>query len=290
MDSFYSWDIQAFSFSSAREALNYMEKNQHFDIAIVDLCMPNMSGLELAQSMRERGYIQPIIGLSSIGIDINGQEWFDHFTTKPISKSNLFELVLQCLITVQKKVIPSTTPLPSRTISTHMRSHSRSHSRSHTQTQTQTHSRSNSLSRSNSRMPSRSNSPSNIPIFDNSLRILIAEDDYYNQVLITEFLNTLGYMDITIVSNGRMCVEEAKTTKYDICLMDIKMPVMDGLDATRRLKKLAHPPVIIAVSASVLDADKNRCFAAGMDGYISKPIQKEQLKSVLENLKLRITK
>nr|QBK87243.1 MAG: uncharacterized protein LCMAC201_01450 [Marseillevirus LCMAC201] len=239
MDTFYSWGIKALSFSSAREALNYMEKDTRFDIAIVDLCMPNMSGIELTQTMRERGYKQPVIGLSSIGINVPGHEWFDHFTTKPISKSRLFNLVLRCFVMQETKTV-----LPKRDIVVERETR--------------------------------------------ELRILIAEDDYYNQILITELLNTLGYTNIKVVSNGKLCVDEAKANKYDICLMDVKMPVMDGLDATRRIKKMSNPPTIIAVSASVLDADKNRCYAAGMDGYIAKPIKLEQLESVLKSLELRL--
>ena len=67
------------------------------------------------------------------------------------------------------------------------------------------------------------------------------------------------------------------------------MPVMDGLEATREIKKLiACPPTIIAVSASVLDSDKTRCFSAGMDGYVPKPIQKDQLEALLKNLETRL--
>ena len=70
--------------------------------------------------------------------------------------------------------------------------------------------------------------------------------------------------------------------------MDIKMPVMNGLEATRHIKKLRHPPVVIAVSASVLDADKALCSQAGMDAYIAKPIQKELLGSLLNTLHERM--
>ena len=238
MDAFYSWGIQAASFSSAREALSYMEQRPHFDIAVVDLCMPNMSGLELIQAMRERGYKQPVVGLSSIGVDIHGQEWFDHFATKPVSKSRLFNLVLRCFITKETKASQTKEESPREPEST-------------------------------------------------ELCIIVAEDDYYNQIVITELLNNLGYSTVKVVSNGKLCVEEVKTHKYNVCLMDVKMPVMDGLDATRRIKKMRNPPTIIAVSASVLDADKNRCYSAGMDGYIAKPIQKEQLGSLLKSLESR---
>ena len=235
MDALFSWGIQAISFGSAREALNYMEKRPNFDIAVVDLYMPHMSGLELTQAMRERGYKQPIIGLSSIGADVGGQEWFDHFVTQPVSKSTLFNLVLRCLISRETNLVHKKPDSP-------------------------------------------------LEPDTNEFNIIVAEDDYYNQILITELLSSLGYTSVKVVSNGQLCVDEIKANKYNVCLMDVKMPLMDGLEATRHIKKMRNPPIIIGVSASVLDADKSRCYTAGMDGYIPKPIQKDQLEAVLKNL------
>lgn len=235
MDILYSWGMQAISFSSAREALSYMERRRDFDLAIVDLYMPMMSGIELTQTMRERGFRQPVIGLSSVGMDISGQEWFDYFVDKPVSKSDLLNLILRCFMEKRKY-----------------------------------------------QLPPRENTPEEIE--SPTLSIIVAEDDYYNQIVIEELLKSLGYTSITVVSNGQQCIDEIKRKKYDICLMDVKMPIMDGLTASRRIKKMHHPPIIIGVSASVLDVDKNRCFAAGMDGYIAKPIRKRQLESVLANI------
>lgn len=115
------------------------------------------------------------------------------------------------------------------------------------------------------------------------INILIVEDDPYNQILLEEMLICLGYNNINIVSNGQMSIEEIKKKSYDLCFMDIKMPVMDGLTATRIIKKSSSSPYIIGVSASVLDSDKNKCYAAGMDGYIPKPIQISLLKTILQN-------
>lgn len=233
LDILFSWGMNAIPFGSGREALSYMERREDFDLAIIDLYMPNMSGIDLLQAMRERKYKQPTIGLSSVGSDINGKEWFDHFTTKPISKAHLFNVVLKCI----KK------------------------------------------GRSNANEPLDTDSCRQE---SGSMRIIVAEDDYYNQILITELLKNLGYNDVTVVDNGKACVEEIKKTCYRICLMDVKMPIMDGLEATRIIKKLKNHPTVIGVSASVLDSDRTRCYAAGMDGHISKPIQKDQLETVLK--------
>jgi signal transduction histidine kinase/DNA-binding response OmpR family regulator len=236
MDALFSWGIKPILFSSARECLNYINKYPLIDAAIIDLCMPNMSGLELAQALRERGYKNPIIGLSSIGSDIIGKDWFDYFQVKPISKSVLFNILLRCFFTSNRDKKPK---LIKQSV-------------------------------------------------NNNFKIIVAEDDHFNQVLMREILETIGYNNIKIVSNGELCVNEIKQNPYDICLMDVKMPVMDGLQATRIIKKMNNPPIIIGVSASVLEADRNKCFSAGMDGYVPKPIQKQQLESLLKSLELRV--
>jgi len=271
MDCLYSWGIKAVSFSSAREVLNYLEKKPNFDIAIIDLCMPNMSGLELVQTIREYGITQPVIGLSSIGIDINSKEWFDYFEMKPISKSKLFNIILRCLINMKTLLKQNT----SRRLSLESNIAKLSKQNSGRR-----------LSLDN--LTTKSYHDTNTKILDNNLKkdfkIIIAEDDYYNQIVISEILKNLGYNNISIVCNGHLCVEQIKKEHFDICFMDIKMPVLDGLEATRQIKKLKKSPFVVAVSASVLDADKNKCFAAGMDAYIPKPIQKDKLEAVLKNL------
>jgi CheY-like chemotaxis protein len=114
------------------------------------------------------------------------------------------------------------------------------------------------------------------------LRILIAEDNLINQKLTERVLAKLGY-ESRIVSNGREVLEEVDRNIYDLILMDIQMPEMDGLEASRIIRKSgAHQPIIIAITANVMQGDREKCMEAGMDDYISKPIKLELLVAALE--------
>ena len=118
----------------------------------------------------------------------------------------------------------------------------------------------------------------------NELRILIAEDNAYNSYSIREMLINLGYnsQNITIVDNGQKCVNESLTNNYDVILMDILMPVMGGIEASRQILSREYAPAIVAVSASVQNEDKTKCKQVGIDNYITKPITKEILQSCLD--------
>lgn len=114
------------------------------------------------------------------------------------------------------------------------------------------------------------------------LTILIAEDNLINQKLTERVLSKLGYAP-HIVSNGREVLEEIERKKYDMILMDVQMPEMDGLEATRIIRKSqGHQPVIIAITANVMQGDREQCLEAGMNDYISKPIKLELLVAALE--------
>jgi signal transduction histidine kinase/DNA-binding response OmpR family regulator/streptogramin lyase len=112
--------------------------------------------------------------------------------------------------------------------------------------------------------------------------ILIAEDNRINQMVIRKTLGRLGFEPV-IVENGREVLEEVQQNHYDIVLMDIQMPEMDGLEATRQIRKImGKHPVIIAMTANAMQSDKEECLAVGMDDYISKPIKVNELKEKLE--------
>jgi len=114
------------------------------------------------------------------------------------------------------------------------------------------------------------------------LRILIAEDNLINQQLIKHILGNLGYKPAT-VENGQLAVEAAADVDYDLILMDVQMPEMDGLEATRRIRKeLLKQPVIVALTANAMQGDREECLQAGMDDYISKPVRLDELMRLLE--------
>ncbi len=114
------------------------------------------------------------------------------------------------------------------------------------------------------------------------LRILIAEDDHINQILATKMLNKLGYKP-DIVSNGKEALEVVSEKTYDVILMDGLMPEMDGFEATRMIRLcLEKQPIIIALTASTMYGDKEKCLQAGMNDYISKPIDISELAVMLQ--------
>ncbi|HXQ34064.1 MAG TPA: response regulator [Anaerolineales bacterium] len=114
------------------------------------------------------------------------------------------------------------------------------------------------------------------------LRILLAEDNAVNQKLALRILEQMAYR-ADVASNGIEAVESIERQTYDVILMDVQMPEMDGLDATRSIRKLnkVTQPHIIAMTANALEGDRERCIGAGMDDYISKPIRVNELVDAL---------
>ncbi|MBS1662859.1 MAG: response regulator [Bacteroidetes bacterium] len=110
------------------------------------------------------------------------------------------------------------------------------------------------------------------------LKLLVAEDNQVNQQVILYILQKLGYTP-TIVENGQQAIAAVTSTAYDIILMDLQMPEMDGLEATRYIRsaRLTEQPVIIALTANAMEGDEDECLQAGMNDYISKPVKLEEL-------------
>jgi PAS domain S-box-containing protein len=116
------------------------------------------------------------------------------------------------------------------------------------------------------------------------LAILLAEDNPVNQRVALRMLDRLGYQ-ADLAPDGRAAVEAAAARAYDVILMDVQMPLMDGLEATRQIRRLPPPagrPQIIAMTANVMKGDREACVAAGMDGYIGKPVRVEELVAALQ--------
>jgi signal transduction histidine kinase/ligand-binding sensor domain-containing protein/CheY-like chemotaxis protein len=114
------------------------------------------------------------------------------------------------------------------------------------------------------------------------LRILLAEDNIVNQKLTVRVLNKLGYKDVEIAQTGLEAIEKFNEEFYEVILMDVQMPEMDGLEATRLIRlKQYQQPVIISMTANAMQEDKDMCIQAGMDSYISKPINLDELVDAL---------
>jgi len=118
-----------------------------------------------------------------------------------------------------------------------------------------------------------------------ALRVLLAEDNPVNQKVALLMLKRLGYR-ADLAADGREVLRAVKERDYDVVLMDVQMPEMDGLEAARaiRLCQDLNQPAILAMTAYALQGDRDRCLAAGMDGYISKPVQLNDLRQALEDL------
>ncbi len=117
-----------------------------------------------------------------------------------------------------------------------------------------------------------------------SLRLLIAEDNPVNQRVASRMLQRLGYQS-DVVENGRLAVEAVERQAYDVIFMDVQMPELDGLEATRRIKARTGPaPWIIALTAHALEEDRKQCLAAGMNDFLSKPVQLAELTAALDRV------
>jgi CheY-like chemotaxis protein len=121
------------------------------------------------------------------------------------------------------------------------------------------------------------------------LRILLAEDNAVNQKLAMRLLQQMGYR-ADLASNGVEAIECVERQPYDVVLMDVQMPEMDGLEASRRITAkwpTKRRPRIVAMTANAMQGDREECLAAGMDDYITKPIRVDHLVEALNNVRAR---
>jgi two-component system, sensor histidine kinase and response regulator len=131
-------------------------------------------------------------------------------------------------------------------------------------------------------LPTEASPPS--PSRSRQVRVLLAEDNHVNQAVASRLLRKLGYT-LTIANNGREAIDLVKQQTFDVVLMDVQMPELDGISATKRIREdeqstERHIP-IIAMTANVMMEDRTRCLAAGMDGYVTKPINSEDVEAAI---------
>ncbi len=115
------------------------------------------------------------------------------------------------------------------------------------------------------------------------LRILLAEDNVVNQRVALRLLEKEGHC-VKAVANGLEAVAAVEAERFDLILMDVQMPEVDGLEATRRIRAAGHEVPIVAMTAHAMKGDEERCLAAGMDGYVSKPVSAARLREAIETL------
>lgn len=125
--------------------------------------------------------------------------------------------------------------------------------------------------------------PEGRPVFE--AKILLAEDNLTNQIVARGLLNLYG-VEVVIAENGQKAVDQAEAIKFDLIFMDCQMPVMDGYEATRKIRQLtegqtAHDVPIVALSANAMKGDEDECFSAGMNDHIAKPVSQDKLIAIL---------
>ena len=239
-----SWGTRERSFERGREALRALheaaDEDDPFEVAIVDLMMPEMDGADVASKIRAdpklKGMV--VVLLTSAGRSEQPVPGVDVELVKPVRPSQLFD-VLQTLL--------ASRPAPSK----------------------------RRINREGSGPPAARH---------RWARILIVEDNAANLKLAVRMVERLGYR-ADVAGNGTEALNVLGQVRYDAVLMDCQMPEMDGYEATREIRRgeddRRHLP-IIAMTASAMAGDRERCLAAGMDDYISKPVKLHIVAAVLE--------
>ncbi len=235
-----AWGMLTRTADCGSEALDWLRQGEQFDLAVLDMQMPDMDGLTLAAEIRKQPSCQELllVMLTSIdrpqASDPNFKDNFAAFLSKPIKQSQLYDVLMQVLVGQPIKIVPSDSL--SSQIDPHLAQ----------------------------RLP---------------LRILLAEDNLVNQQVALHLLTRMGYR-ADVAGNGLEVLEALWRQPYDLVLMDVQMPEMDGLTATRHICRtwsLNERPRIIAMTANAMQGDREMCLDAGMDDYISKPIRVEEL-------------
>ncbi|MEP6943532.1 MAG: GAF domain-containing protein [Betaproteobacteria bacterium] len=240
------WGMSSRATESPREALHWVESGEIFDLAILDMHMPEMDGIALARAIHERRASLPLVLFSSLGRREAGDDerLFSAYLTKPLHQSHLFDTLVGLLAHDMARKPEATSAKPQLDPGQAAR---------------------------------------------HPLRILLAEDNVVNQKLALRLLQQMGYR-ADLASNGIEAVESVQRQTYDVVLMDVQMPEMDGLDASRRICAQWGPgerPRIVAMTANAMQGDRDMCLAAGMDDYVTKPIRVEQLVEALNHVRPR---
>jgi CheY-like chemotaxis protein/HPt (histidine-containing phosphotransfer) domain-containing protein len=240
-----SWAMTSRATGEPEEALGWVQDGERFDVALLDMQMPDVDGATLATHLRETeaGRAVPVVILTSLGKrpeDVGPGVPYAAYLTKPIRPSELHDTLVTVLAENPTAVrVRAGAP----------------------------------ASEADAGMAER-----------HPLRILVAEDNAVNQQLVMLMLQRLGYR-ADLAGNGVEAVEAVHRQGYDLVLMDVQMPEMDGLEASRRIceeRAGSDRPWIVAMTANAMAGDREECLEAGMDDYLTKPLDLAALASALE--------
>ena len=256
-----NWDMKVYAVDSAKRALKYLKngaaKGKAFDLAVLDRLLPDSDGVTLAQDIKSDPDIAGtrLIMLSSIDqLEQTGQ-WYmagiEAYINKPVRQGELHDAISSALGESAKRSTPK------------------------------------ELGKDN-------NASADENLSDLGAHVLLAEDNPVNQELAKSMLEDLG-CTVIVVDNGQDAFEaiaeaplDRQQRPYDVVLMDCQMPQMDGFDATRAIRdweaerREKSPLPIVALTANAMSGDRERCLAAGMSDYLSKPFDQDQLARVVK--------
>jgi PAS domain S-box-containing protein len=251
-----SWGIKAAMAEDGPGALEALraavEIGEPYDLALLDVQMPGMDGLELARAIKADAPIAPtrLMMLSSVGVDFRAdarQAGVEVVLGKPVRQSQLYD-ALAALMGAPAEA-PSEAPAAATPQA--------------------------EASAAGAAVPAR-RSPLG--------HLLVAEDNLVNQRVAARMLERIGYR-VDVADDGRQALEALQHNDYEAVLMDVQMPKMNGYEATAEIRRREgaerHTP-IIALTANVMQGDREKALEAGMDDYVPKPVNREELEAVLE--------
>ena len=235
-----SWGMSCEAAETGHEALAWLHEGRRFDVAVLDMQMPVMDGIQLGREIRLQSAHDdmPLVMLTSLGRreEAAGAAGFAAFLHKPCKASSLYNTLVDVL---DRRVRPRRVTADPSLDATMAERH--------------------------------------------PLRILVAEDNAVNQKVAVSILARMGYT-CDLAGNGREAVAAVATGTYDVVLMDVLMPEMDGLRASQAIRALTDietQPQIIAMTANAMAGDRETCLAAGMNDYVSKPVRIDELVTAL---------
>ncbi len=226
-----AWGLRPFAYESAADLLADPDAVAASDIALLDVDMPDASGLELARELRMIRPDLPLIALRSIGGQVVRSDAIATALFKPIRRNALREALSQAMA-ARSAAISDDSASTGSGLST--------------------------------------------------LRVLLAEDNPINRKVAVRMLERLG-VSADVVGDGEQAVAAVREGRYDVVLMDVQMPRMNGFDATLAIRAMGvEQPHIVALTANAAMGDEQMCLDAGMDAYLSKPFRVDALSAALE--------